>query len=166
MTSLGSTNDETHTFPSMEEVAMYIEFEGVAGTVACWLLGCPRRLAELEEDLLGSWSSVKVEALVNGSGFKVGKGGGNGETEIDVILAEWAWYTRRDCRRGKDSTCYGGSAIGSYWVGVHDLQCCHYAFRSPRLLFSIPTQFEASRKSYHLVSCGDERACCIAIPVY
>lgn len=90
MTSLGSTNDEMHTFPSMEEVAMYIEFEGIAGTAACWLLGCPRRLAELEEDLLGSWSSVKVEALVNGSGLKVGRGGGNGETEIDVTLAEWA----------------------------------------------------------------------------
>lgn len=74
----------------MEEVAMYIEFEGVAGIVTCWLLGCPRRLAELEEDLLGSWSSVKVEALVNGSGLNVGKGGGNGETEIDVTLAEWA----------------------------------------------------------------------------
>jgi len=33
---------------------------------------------------------VKVEALDNGSDLKVGKGGGNGEIEIDVTLAEWA----------------------------------------------------------------------------
>lgn len=55
-TSLESTRDATHTLPSMEDVAIYIEFEGVEDS-AGWLfgLGLPRRL-EAPDDGLEWWS--------------------------------------------------------------------------------------------------------------
>lgn len=39
------------------------------------------------------------------SGLMFGNGGGNGETDIEVTLAECAWYTRRDWNRGSDNAC-------------------------------------------------------------
>ena len=36
VTSLGSTSEETQTWPSMEEVAIWIELDGVAGSGGCF----------------------------------------------------------------------------------------------------------------------------------
>lgn len=37
---------------------------------------------------------------------RVGIGGGKGDIEMAVTLAEWAEYTRRTRRRGNESTCW------------------------------------------------------------
>ena len=79
-----------HTFPSMEEVAIWIELEGVAGTGGCCrgLLAAGEALADAEVragEALGS-----IVRRLTPSGFPDGKGGGNGDIEIAVMEAEWA----------------------------------------------------------------------------
>ena len=92
MTSLGSVKEATHTFPSMDDDAICMAFEGVRGTGGCF--GLPRgdccwalRLAaELAGELLCS-----VVILLTASTFEAGSGGGNGEMERADMDAEWAW---------------------------------------------------------------------------
>jgi hypothetical protein len=73
-----------------------------------------------------------VVCLLNASCFKFGSGGGKGDMEIDVTLAECAWYTRSDCRRGNDRTCLARSACGLRGAGVVDLRRFRCAFRLSR----------------------------------
>lgn len=44
--------------------------------------------------------------LIGTSCLKVGMGGGNGDIDMEVTLAECAWYTRRGRSSGKESTCF------------------------------------------------------------
>lgn len=87
---MGSTKEEIHTLPSIEEDAMYIEFEGVGGMGTCWLdLGCPRILPELVDVRVGGRVSSAV-GLFKASTLNFGRGGGNGDIDMDVTLAECA----------------------------------------------------------------------------
>jgi hypothetical protein len=79
----------------MEEVAMYIEFDGVAetGGADLGLFGDAPAPAKEEAGFIGvAW----LLSFLTASGFTVGGGGGKGDIEMDETLAEWAWYTRRD----------------------------------------------------------------------
>jgi hypothetical protein len=85
-TSLGSTSDATQTLPSMEEVAMCMELDGVTGTG-----GCRGLLLDGEAVggglLDGLWASEAV--LMATSGLLL-KGGGLGEIDIAATEAECA----------------------------------------------------------------------------
>lgn len=79
-----------HTLPSMEADAMYIEFDGVAGMGACWPdLGGPRKLPVLVGGR-GRGVCSSTCCLVGASALKFGKGGGKGDIDIEVTLAECA----------------------------------------------------------------------------
>lgn len=114
-----------HTLPSIDEDAMCIEFEGVGGMGACWLdFGCPRMLPELVDVRVGGRTSSAV-GLLEASTLNFGRGGGNGDIDMDVTLAECAWYTRRGCKKGKDKTCCVGCISACFrWMrqGINCLQ--------------------------------------------
>lgn len=74
----------------MEDVAIYIVFEGVAGTGGSLGLFDGVEGCVLEGNRLGVPRCSPV-ILLTASGFPVGMGGGKGEIEIDVMEAEWAW---------------------------------------------------------------------------
>jgi hypothetical protein len=80
------------TLPSIEEVAIYIAFAGVFGTV-CGVRGFRGEFVEASDttdgDLLGvaAWETT----LCRASGTAAGSGGGNGEMEMLLIEAECAW---------------------------------------------------------------------------
>ena len=67
-----------------------MEFEGVAGR-GIWFtdLGGARDTIELAEDFGGTPCS-SVESLLTASNLGFGSGGGFGEIETEVTLAEWA----------------------------------------------------------------------------
>lgn len=92
--SFGSTNENTQTWPSMDAVATYIEFDGVAGkgTACLWFLADPAALTLADVGTRCSAALVggSVADLTGSSALKSGIGGGKGETETDVIDAEWA----------------------------------------------------------------------------
>lgn len=94
-------------------------------------LPCPRILPAAVDDRMGGRGS-SVACLPNVSGFRLGSGGGNGDVEMDVTLAECAWYIRKDCRRGKDITCFTKSVHGSVGRGVIHLRRFRCAFRLSR----------------------------------
>ena len=73
----------------MEDVAMYIELDGVAGTGGS--LGLFDGEVEFvpETDRFGV-PRCSFETLLTASCFPVGIGGGNGDIEIAVMEAEWA----------------------------------------------------------------------------
>lgn len=80
-----------HTFPSIEDDAMCIEFEGVAGMGTCWPdLGFPRILPEFVDVRVGGRTSSAM-TLLEASTLVFGRGGGNGDIDMDVTLAECAW---------------------------------------------------------------------------
>lgn len=77
------------TCPSIDDVAICIELDGVAGIVRWFDFGDAGRFPALVPDLLGvPCSSAVVSA--GASGLDVGKGRGKGDTETDVIDAECA----------------------------------------------------------------------------
>lgn len=88
----------------MDDVAMCIEFEGVAGTGGS--LGLFDGVLGLmpDGDRFGVPRCSPV-ILLTASGFPVGIGGGKGDIEIAVTEAEWARYTRSDWNEGMESTC-------------------------------------------------------------
>jgi len=85
---------------------MYIEFEGVAGTIGVCLgaLGDAVVEALVEAGLLGVVGPSV--GLVRRSGLLPGRGGGNGETETVVMDAECPRYDLKDWNVGIDRTCY------------------------------------------------------------
>lgn len=89
-TSLGSVNEATHTFPSIEEEAICIAFDGVRGTGgALGLLDTGEVVFVLEDDcpedaLYSEFIRPTASPLV------VGNGGGNGDIDTADIEAEWA----------------------------------------------------------------------------
>ena len=87
MTSSGSVREYTQTLPSIEDVAICIELEGIFGTGSCWrLLGEEAFLEGREGELCCS----EVLRLLPSCRAVVGKGGGKGETEMLVTDAPWA----------------------------------------------------------------------------
>lgn len=80
------------TLPSIEEVAMYIAFEGIFGTV--WVVrGFRGVLVDASETTEGDFLGVAAcdATLLTASGTALGRGGGNGEMEMLLIEAECAW---------------------------------------------------------------------------
>lgn len=67
---------------------MCIEFEGIFGTGGC----SARPDGEgFRGDCLGELSCCSDTILFTASGLAEGSGGGNGDTDIVVTDAEWAW---------------------------------------------------------------------------
>jgi hypothetical protein len=94
---------------------------------ALFVLLWPRMLPVLVDDRVGGeWSSW---VCLKGSCLRFGKGGRKGDIEIEVTLAECAWYTRKDCKRGKDITCLTRSARGAARADMADLRRFRYVFR-------------------------------------
>jgi hypothetical protein len=83
-----STSDATHTFPSIEDVAMYMALDGVFGRICCRGVLCA---ADVEDpDAIDAESFWACDtALCTASDFAT-LGGGNGEMDIEEIDAEWA----------------------------------------------------------------------------
>jgi hypothetical protein len=79
------------TLPSMEEVAMYMAFEGVFGTTCT--RGFRGELVDASEVTEGVPLGVcACEAtLLTASGTALGSGGGKGDMEMLLTEAEWAW---------------------------------------------------------------------------
>ena len=103
---MGSIKDAIHTLPSIEADAICIEFEGVGGIGTCWAdLGFSRILPELADVRDGGRIS-SAAGLLEASSLILGRGGGKGDIDMDVTLAECAWYTRRGCKKGKERTCW------------------------------------------------------------
>lgn len=74
----------------MDEVAIYIWFEGVFGTLCCCCLGA-RGDAVDPEDMLGALPVTACDATrETASGLGCAEGGGKGDIDIAVIEAEWA----------------------------------------------------------------------------
>ena len=77
------------TFPSIEEVAICIEFDGVAGTSNCLELLADGDEASCNVGVRAMTLRGSPGALFEISGFTVGKGGGKGDIETPVMDAEW-----------------------------------------------------------------------------
>lgn len=78
----------------MDADAMYIELDGMIGIDACWPGFAEPRILPVLVDVRDRRAFSSAIGLVAASGLKVGKGGGNGDIDMDVTLAECAWYTR------------------------------------------------------------------------
>src|SRR6266480_1916210 len=89
--SFWSTSEATQTWPSIEDVAMYTELDGV-GRRSC----CRGGRREVEDEVA---SSVSV---AGGAGERVGSR--RGETEIEVMDAECTRYVRSDRNVGMCKT--------------------------------------------------------------
>lgn len=75
----------------MDEVAIYMAFEGMFGTCGvCGGLGTLAVVSDLKEDVL--WCvEVWAVSLLTPSGTALGRGGGNGDIEMLDMEAECAW---------------------------------------------------------------------------
>lgn len=93
---------------------MYIELDGMTGIDACWLAFAEPRILPVLVDVRDRGAFSSAVCLVAVSGLKVGKGGGNGDIDMDVTLAECAWYTRRGFSSGNERTCCTRS-VGHFW---------------------------------------------------
>lgn len=75
----------------MDDVAIYIAFDGVFGTICCrGVLGVVDDADAIEEGFCAvfwAWETT----LLTASDLAVDVGGGKGDIEIPVIEAEWAW---------------------------------------------------------------------------
>jgi hypothetical protein len=80
------------TLPSIEEVAIYIAFEGIFGT-ARGARGFRGELFGASDITEGVCLGVAAcdATLLTASGAALGRGGGKGEMEMLLIEAEWAW---------------------------------------------------------------------------
>lgn len=86
--------DWMQTFPSVEEVAIYILFDGVFGTAGTsrGRLDAPTpTVASVDRDSGLEIESVWLLSKEGGSGAAEGRGGGYGEMDMLVTEAEWAW---------------------------------------------------------------------------
>lgn len=104
-----------HTFPSMEAVAMWMEFEGVGGSTGEWVV-LPFGRGESLTGMASSSSDDLLAAFCR----VVARDVRNGEIEMEVMLAECAAYTRRALSFGIDNTCYKILAKSSL------RHCLHY----------------------------------------
>jgi hypothetical protein len=80
--------------PSIDDVAMWILFDGVFGTTCCsfGLREAAAGDAWLSEMLVAGRRGLFGTDFTAASGLAaVGRGGGNGEIETAVTDAEWAW---------------------------------------------------------------------------
>ena len=78
----------TQTFPSIEDVAIWIPLEAVGGTEAGFeLRGLGAADDEAASDCAGDLWCCNV-ILSTAFGFATGEGGGNGDMEIAVMDAE------------------------------------------------------------------------------
>ena len=75
----------------MEEVAICIAFDGVAGTWGCCGLLPAGDVETREDGERAGEARTSEEILLMASGFAIGRGGGLGDTETAVTDAEWAW---------------------------------------------------------------------------
>jgi hypothetical protein len=89
-------------WPSNEAVATYIEFEGVTGICACrGVLGDEVALERIEGAFAGELVGASAAAAVRlTTSRRDGHGGGNGDTDMAVTDAEWAWYTLSGLKDG------------------------------------------------------------------
>ena len=107
-TSFGSVNEAMHTFPSIEEEAMCIAFDGVRGTGGCFGLLDEGEVVFTFSDDFSEEALCSDVIRPTASPLAVGNGGGNGDTDKVDIEAEWARYTRIDLSDGRARTCYLG----------------------------------------------------------
>jgi hypothetical protein len=99
---LGSINEDTQTWPSMDAEPMYIWFDGVLGTGVCWGLRGSRPVCDV-----GFLAGASSGALV-GEPIWLTKDcvRGSGETERAVTEADgWALYVRRIWKDGMLKVC-------------------------------------------------------------
>jgi hypothetical protein len=75
----------------MEDVAMYIAFEGMFGTTGGWgVRGLFAGASDVTDD--GFFGVCACDAiLLTPSGSALGRGGGNGDIEMQEVDAWWAW---------------------------------------------------------------------------
>ena len=84
--SLGSTRDETQTLPSIEDVATWMEFEGVAGTVDFRGV-LPSGEVSRSDDALVASSLSLIGLELDSTDRMAGNGGGKGDIDMAVTDA-------------------------------------------------------------------------------
>ena len=94
------------TFPSIEDVAMYMAFDGVFGTTCVrGVRGVEVEASEVTEGVfLGVCACDAI--LLTASGTALTSGGGNGDMETLLMDAVCGWYARIVWKDGKDTTCF------------------------------------------------------------
>jgi hypothetical protein len=77
-----------HTLPSIEDVAIYIALEGVFGTTwACGVRGLFVAASDVTDGtLFGACACDAILLIASGAAF--GRGGGNGDIEMQEVDAE------------------------------------------------------------------------------
>ena len=78
-----------HTFPSIDEVAICMELDGVAGTSNCLGFLTDGKVESCNVGVRAERLRGSTDALFKTSDFTAGKGGGKGDIETPVIDAEW-----------------------------------------------------------------------------
>ena len=76
------------------------------GTTGGWGVRGPFDVASEVTDGVLFAVCVCPDILLIPSGIAVGRGGGKGDIEMQVVDAVWGRYARKDLNAGRDITCY------------------------------------------------------------